>query len=404
AVIDDLLVRPIELSDAKIGDEVLYSLATDPATDSWDITVSVEEGIVTLNGTVESWAEKNVAEYVAKGVMGVRGIKNKIEVDYETDRPDSEIRQDILRRMQASIWLDAGSLDISVKNGKVTLEGVVGSALEKRVATEKALVSGVTAVDENLEVKWWARDQLRREDKYVHKSDQEIKEAVEDAFLYDPRVYTFKIDVDVEDAVVTLTGVVDNLQAKRKAAEDARNTIGVYRVKNHIKVRPTEILKDSAVTNNVEHALVIDPIVERYELDVMTINGRVYLNGRVDTEFEKEHAEDVTSKQPGVISIGNNIIVEETWEPKSDWAVKEDIKDEFFWSLFVDGDNINIDVEDGLVTLTGTVSSHYEAQLAVHNAFEGGARMVSNELDVESGYQEFPEEYYKYPYSFPYFY
>lgn len=109
------------------------------------------------------------------------------------------------------------------------------------------------------------------------------------------------------------------------------------------------------MTQKVEHALVIDPIVERYEMNVLTINGRVYLNGRGETEFEKNHAEEATSRQPGVLSVGNKLIVEKTWKPKSDWAIKEDIEDEFFWSLFVDGDDINVNVEDGHVILFGNV-------------------------------------------------
>ncbi len=405
AVIDKMQIKTVQISDTKLEVEVKYALATDPATDSWKISVKVKDGIVTLNGIVESWAEKNIAGYVVKGVKGIREVKNKINVHFKTDRSDWDIKQDIRKRMEASIWLDEGLIDVSVRDGKVALKGTVGSALEKRIAAEKALVSGVRFVEEQLEVKWWASGQMRRSEKYVQKNDDAIKEAVKDAFLHDPRVFSFKIDVDVADAVVTLTGTVDNLRAKRCAEEDARNTIGVYRVKNHIKVRPLEILSDSAVTQKVEHALVIDPIVERYEINVLTINGRVYLNGRVDTEFEKNHAEEVASRQPGVLSAGNKLIVENIWKPKTDWAIKEDIEDEFFWSLFVDGDDINVNVEDGHVILSGAVDSKYEAQLAVHNAFEGGARSVAtSELNVKNGKDEFHEDFYRYPHGIPYYY
>jgi HSP20 family molecular chaperone IbpA len=67
---------------------------------------------------------------------------------------------------------------------------------------------------------------------------------------------------------------------------------------------------------------------------------------------------------------------------KSDWRLKEDILDELFWSPFVDSDDVNVEVKDGRVTLTGTVDSWSEYNAAADNAYEGGAVYVDNDLVV----------------------
>jgi len=56
--------------------------------------------------------------------------------------------------------------------------------------------------------------------------------------------------------------------------------------------------------------------------------------------------------------------------------------DEFFWSPFVDGDNITVSVENGIATLTGAVDTKSDRSMAEANAYEGGASQVINKLQV----------------------
>ena len=75
---------------------------------------------------------------------------------------------------------------------------------------------------------------------------------------------------------------------------------------------------------------------------------------------------------------------------KSDWEIEQNIEDEFFWSPFVDGDDITVQVEDGVAHLTGTVDTWSEYEAARENALEGGAVIVDNDLLILYG-----PEYYK---------
>jgi len=271
----------------------------------------------------------------------------------------------------------------------------------------------VVSVDADaLNVASWARDDRFRQEKYVQKTDTELVTAVEDALIYDPRVGSFEIDVSVSNGIVALSGKVDNLKAKRAAAQTARNVVGVWRVTNNIKVRSATV-SDSTIRSKVENALATDPYVERYHITLTIVDNEVYLYGDVDTYFEKARAEDVVSAIEGVAAVHNRLNVEDaydtytyapyvdddwnlydySWVPdtgdrrtaKSDWEIKEDIESELFWSPFVDSDEITVTVDDGVATLSGAVETMSERAAAEKNAYDGGAVAVDNNLTVTYG-------------------
>jgi osmotically-inducible protein OsmY len=308
------------------------------------------------------------------------------------------------------VRVDDYLVDVAVEDGQVRLSGFVGSDFEREQAVRNARVSGVRSVDDSdLKVRWWARDEMIRKD-MADKSDEEIREAVKDALVFDPRTLAFQPEVKVENGVVTLRGTVDNLKARRSAAQDAVNTIGVHRVKNLLKVRSKEDLTDAQVEQEIRDALSRDAIVQKAQVKVGVEDGEVQLYGTVDSYFERFQAEDVAARVPGVSTIRNHLDVDYVsppyaygyrgyydWDPlvyefdydydtvrvKPDWEIEGDIESELFWSPFVDADEVTVEVDDGVAVLTGTVDSWAERQAASDNALEGGAYKVRNELDVD---------------------
>lgn len=409
AVINRVEVSPAPaLSDQDIRKEVVQALAEDPATDSYEVQVTVKGQRVQLAGTVDSWAERELCETVAKGVKGVRAVENLIVVDYKTQRADSEIKQDIEQRLRWNALVYDGMIEVAVKGGKVSLSGTVGSAAEKRHARADAFVAGVKAVDDSkLEVAPWGRGVDLRRDKYVSKSDEEIRRAIKDALLYDPRVMSYNVRVDANRGVATLYGEVENVEAKQAAAQDARNTVGVKRVKNRIDVKPEKKLSDAEIKNRILGALTRDPMLGPYEVSVKVNNGTATLNGSVDSAYERRRAESVASGVQGVTYVDNRLDVERfemlpyeryAYDPypysyrwyrptgrqqyKSDSQLKEDIEDELWWSPYVDEEKITVEVDARHARLTGSVASWSEYQAATDNAFEAGAVAVNNDLSV----------------------
>ena len=399
AIVNRIEVRPVDVADKEISKDVENALLLDPVTESHEINVNVKNGKVSVSGTVNSWAEKQIASQVVKGIKGVRTVENDIVVEYAEKRSDQDIKADIKRRLQLDPYIDDGLITVQVENGNVTLNGSIGSLAEKSYAYSDSWVNGVKSVDfDELEVKWWLEDKLKREDKYAEKTDFELQEAIKDALLYDPRTVSFKIDVVVMNRIATLNGVVDNLSAKKAAEKDARNTIGILHVNNYLKVRPEELPTDDKLEMNISNALLRDPIVNRFDISVTVLNKKAYLYGVVDKGYEKIRAESVVSSVPGVVEVSNNITVRPfEWTWKSDEQIKNDIEDEFFWSLLVDGGDIDVSVTEGTAELKGSVDDWGEYYAAVDNAFEGGALNVEAHLKVESAGNKTINGYYKYP-------
>ncbi len=411
AVINDIEVLPMQdRSGTDIEAAVKAALVRNQATESYEIAVTATDvGMVTLDGIVESWAEAELAETVAAGINGVVAIENRIDVAYDTKRGDVELKKEIEERLKWNILVDSGLIDVSVTDGKVRLAGTVGSVAERRTAKSEAWVNGVTSVDASgLQVRRWARDPDLRMTPAVL-SDEAISKAVEDALLYDPRVNLADVDVDVETAGVTLRGVVDSISARRAAESAANNTTGVLTVENRIKVRLDDPVSDSVLQDRVEAALVDDPLIDASETMVSVDDGIVRLYGTVDSYFHKTRTDNVVAGIDGVTEIRNALIVEDPHRPyvydpyvdpwpelaygwydyqpytsfRRDQEIEQEIRDELWWSPFVDADQVKVAVVDGVATLTGTVDSRAERRAATENAFEGGAVWVVNELDVD---------------------
>jgi osmotically-inducible protein OsmY len=411
SVINRIKVQPDEdRSDAAIRNDVIAALAYDPAADSYELDVSVEDGVVTLEGTVQSWQEKQLAMTVAKGVKGVNALKDAITVSYEQDRTDAEIAAEVRKALKWDALVDHALITVSVDDSKVTLDGTVGSAAERRQARYDAWVVGVSDVDASgLKVRDWAKDDQMQRKSFPIKSSDEIKDAINDALVYDPRTFSFNIDVDVAGSAVTLRGKVDNMLAKRAAEQVARRTTGVTAVTNRIKVRPDEELSDEEIAANVRKALLRDPVADRFEITVSVVDNTAYLYGDVDTYYEKSRAHDASATANGVTNVRNNLDVEYTDEPmvydpyvteyhpytfdwydyepyytfETDSEIKDNIQDELWWSPFVDQNQVNVSVDNGVATLKGTVDTYAERESARENAYEGGATWVVDKMEIK---------------------
>ncbi len=385
-VVNRLKVNTVPVEDATLLQMIEDALTVAPATDSYELEVTVEDGVVTLTGRVESRAEKNLAATVAKGVYGVRELRNKIGIHPTVARLEPQLEAEIEQRLRWDVRVDDALIEVEVDDGKAILTGAVGSADEKYIARSDAWVPGISEVDNSgLIVEPWAGDDRLRGEKYADKSDSEIVNAVEQALLYDPRVKAFHPGVSVEDGVVTLTGQVEDLAAKKAAEQTARNVVGVRRVKNHLRTRPSEMFDDETLAQRVRKRVERDPLLRHRNITVTSSNSKITLYGEVDTPYHKERAEDVVSNVKGVVAVDNRLSVGlESMEHKLDWEIVEDVRSELFWSPFVDSDEITVQVEDGVVTLTGTVDTWRERRAAGENATEGGAVAVHNLLQVKS--------------------
>lgn len=405
---DDLVVVPPKVEDQVLRRDIAQALLDDPAADRYELDIDVEDGQVTLRGTVESYVERMHSQRVAEGVRGVRSVDNEVVIGYETVRSDSEMEADVQARLRWDALIDDRLVDAEVDQGRVSLTGTVGSAAERRRALNDAWVLGVRDVDgEGLGVEPWAdREHLRDTDVPLI-SDQAVAAAITTAAMYDPYLLSFQIMPEVSDGVVTLRGSVDNALAKAVAEEIASETVGVISVDNQITVKTAAEQESEALESRIRAALVRNAITESFEIGVEVKDGRATLRGTVDSLAELAEASQVALGIRGVWSVDNRLTVERplpfvrdpylrpyhpygtawSWYGtypviESDDEIAQEVRDELFWSPFVDEDQVVVTVDAGKATLTGTVDSWVEYRAATDNAFEGGAVAVDNDLTV----------------------
>jgi osmotically-inducible protein OsmY len=384
AVVNEIDVSPYTRTAREIQNDIVLALAQNPVTEFYEIAIQVSDGVVTLSGEVDSYAERQVAEEIADDVKGVRDVRNLIRYDVVTDRPDSDIAADIQYRLRAEASIDSALVTVSVDQGRVTLAGKVASSVEKTEAAAEAwVVPGVKTLTNNIQVDWQAVEGTS--DWEQGWTDTDTQQAIEGALLSNPWVNPYNVITTVDDGVATLTGIVDNLRAKRAAEAEAQDTLGIWRVRNYLRVRPSASRNDQEIAQDIRDALRRDPHVDRFAIDVSVYSGKAFLAGEVDSRFMKQQAEEVAARVPGLVAIQNNLDVQYQVPAKTDREIKDDIESQLFWSPFVDGDDITVEVQAGVATLTGTVEDWDELLAAKENAREGGATSVITQLDLENG-------------------
>lgn len=212
-------------SDQQLKQDVASELQWDATVNATQIGVSVNEGIVTLSGILDTYAEKHAAERAARRVRGVRGIVTDLEVKLAPGHQlsDTEIAESALKTLRSLVTVP-GNVRVGVENGFVTLSGDVDWPYQRANAERSvSQLKGVRGVVNQLKIKQHADPRL-------------IREQIEAAFSRHARREARDLVIQVEGGVVTLIGEVDSLAEREAAVGTAWATRGVTRVVDKIAV------------------------------------------------------------------------------------------------------------------------------------------------------------------------
>jgi len=382
-VSNQIVVNSVVRPDKTIANDVQAAIYADPATDAYDTRITVIKGVVMLTGTAKTNQEKDLVQDLASNVVGVRRIQNNVVVTYRDETSDEKIVADIIVRLEASNWFEETPIMAHARKGAVKLSGRVANAAERKLAYQLAWVTGTQSVDVmNLKVVA-EQEQLRKRIDKV--SDQEVADGVRSAMFYNARVKSENVGVSVLNGLVTLTGVVDSFSAKKSAGIDANNVRGAWGVENALRVRQQSDVSDEDIESSIRAALARAPEVDRREVSVRVTNGHAHLYGEVDSELERQRAEQAASGTRGLVHVANHLTISTSGSTTSDWEIQKAIESELYWSPYVNRGEVAVSVEDGVATLKGKVDTWAERKVAAKNAIDGGAIRVKNRLSVEFG-------------------
>jgi osmotically-inducible protein OsmY len=212
-------------------------------------------------------------------------------------KDDIQIQKDVMAQLNWEPLLNAAAIGVSVKDGIVTLNGMVDT-YTKKMAAERAAkkVSGVKAVAEDIQVGISPA---------FRKTDTEIAEAVLNALKWHTAVREDKIQIKVENGVVTLQGDVEWEYQRTAAKKAIENLVGIKMVYNFINVKPVVSVTD--LKSKIKAALQRSALIDAENISVDVIGSTAIIRGKVHSISEKEDVESAVWLAPGINVVDNQL-------------------------------------------------------------------------------------------------
>ncbi|MEY9626401.1 BON domain-containing protein [Sinorhizobium fredii] len=215
------------MSDIRLRHDILDELEYEPSIDAANIGVTVENGVVTLTGHVNSFEEKHAAERVAQRVKGVRAIAEEIKVRLPEHKKtaDDEIASRLIKILDwGAAIADLKDIQVKVENGYVTLDGTVEFHFQRSAAESLARhLTGITGIDNRLRI----RPMMDVFD---------IRHGIREALKRNAELEAENIEIDVSGSRVTLRGKVQSLWERNMAERAAWSARGVTTVEDYLTV------------------------------------------------------------------------------------------------------------------------------------------------------------------------
>jgi len=214
-------------------------------------------------------------------------------------RTDSDIQNDVLAELSFDPAINKADIGVSVREGIVTLTGLVDSYYKKVQAEMTAKkIFGVRAVAEDIQVGFSPENK---------KCDTEIAMAVAGALTHHSALEGLHIDIRVEHGDVTLQGNVEWHYQKKAAADAITGITGVHRIYNFLTVIPKAWPAD--LRQDIIAALQRNAKLDPGNIFVEAHKGKVTLWGMVRSVAEREEAEEVCWQTIGVTEVQNELTI-----------------------------------------------------------------------------------------------
>lgn len=215
-------------NDDALSKKVKKALQWEPILDSNEIDVSVEDGIVTLSGTVDSYTQKMEAEQAVRNIRGVKSIVNDVVVElyFSEKKSDKEITDSVIKALKENWAVPDHKIKVTVADGWVTLEGILHWNFQRKAADNAIrYLQGIRGVIDKIKIEAEVKNEL---------TEEIIEKALRRSWI----LVDDNIKVRVDGRTIFLSGIVNSLFQKEEAEKIAWNTPGVWFVDNEILVEP----------------------------------------------------------------------------------------------------------------------------------------------------------------------
>jgi osmotically-inducible protein OsmY len=216
-----------------------------------------------------------------------------------TTRANKDLRSRVLDELDWEPSLDAAAIGIAVKEGVVTLSGHVPTYVQRRAAERTVMrLSGVRGVANEIRVRLSAEHE---------RSDTDLVQAAIEAIERNIQIPADRVTVTVEDAWVTLDGVVHWDYQRRRAERAVRYLMGVKGVNNHLQVKERSTPGD--LRARIKRALERRIDEEARRVTVSVDGDTVTLTGTVASWTDRADIENAVWAAPGISMVENRLKV-----------------------------------------------------------------------------------------------
>jgi len=210
------------------------------------------------------------------------------------------LQKDVQDAIKWEPLLNAAEIGVTVKDGVVTLTGVVDSYMKKlEVESATKKVAGVKVVVEKITIKVCNT---------CLKTDGEIATEIVNAFLWNWEIPKNKINIKVESGWVTIDGQLEWNSQRDAAQNTISKLLGVNGVTNNITIAAE--IKDSVEKLAIERAITRNWSLDDKNIKVNVDGNKVTLIGTVDSWYQKEEAGRIAWNAPGVWVVDNKLVVD----------------------------------------------------------------------------------------------
>jgi len=214
------------------------------------------------------------------------------------------------------------------------------------------------------------------------KTDAQLQQDVIAELNWEPSVNAAQIGVEVKDGIVTLAGHVDSYAGKYDAERAAQRVAGVkaLAIEMDVTLPGSSKRNDADIARSSENVIEWMTYLPKGSVKIKVEGGWITLSGEVDWEYQRQAALSGVRYLMGVTGVSNQIAVKSKVSLR---AVKSDIEAALKRRAKSDAQNISVKVQGGDVTLSGTVHSWSERELASDAAWgTPGVRKVVDNITV----------------------
>lgn len=214
------------------------------------------------------------------------------------------------------------------------------------------------------------------------KTDSQLQQDVMAELKWEPAVHAAQIGVEVRDGVVTLAGEVSSYVEKWNAERAAQRVAGVKALAIEMKVKLSQLGErtDADIASSAKNVLSWTNSLPTDAIQVLVEGGWLTLSGNVPWQYQRKDAADSVRFLSGVVGVSNQISVKPA---PSAPLVKADIEAAIQRRATADAKTIGVQVVGTDITLTGTVRSWAERELANHSAWSSpGVHKVIDKMTL----------------------